>query len=160
MFERCTECFRILDLVFLCEKLQPSSLASATNQNQKRQQKKAKQTKPSAQRSLMDTIYIEIYLKNNEYIIYGKIFHSFFPFFCCFTAVLSSYGYLFWPAVTVTRWERWRVKYLFCSCQRGDEEQRSRRRRRRHRHCAGLSFGSSVALSVMWLLPSWLKMNQ
>lgn len=114
---------------------------------------KARQTL-SPQRGLMDTIYIEIYRKMS--ILYmAKKFHSFPPFLlfhCCF--VLK---WLFILARGHSNSVRWRVRYLFCSYQSGDEEHRSRRC---HRRFAGLSFGSSVALGVMWLLPSWLKMNQ
>lgn len=155
MFEHCPECFCILDLVLLCEMLQPSSLTQASATNQKNKSKKKK--KESTKKFNGNDIYRNLSKKKKKYIIYGKMFHSFSPFFCCFTAVLSSWVFIL--ARGHSNSVRRRVKYLFFAAVRGDEEHQSRRRRR-HRHCAGLSFGSSVALGVMWLLPSWLKMNQ
>lgn len=118
---------------------------------------KAKQTM-SPQRSLMDTIHIEIYLKNN-YILYIAKYFILSPllllFHCCFVLI-----WVFILACSHSNSLSRRVKYLFCGYQSGDEEHRSRPHCHCHRHCTALSFGSSVALGVMWLLPSWLKMNQ
>lgn len=130
--------------------------SSISNQPKKQKQKKKKK-KESTKKFNGNDIYRNLSKKKKKYIIYGKMFHSFFPFFVV-SLLFCPHGYLFWPAVTVTRWDgEWSIYF---AAVRGDEEHQSRRRRRRHRHCAGLSFGSSVALGVMWLLPSWLKMNQ
>lgn len=108
--------------------------------NQPKKQKQKKIIKMSPQRSLMETIYIEIYLKKKKYIIYGKMFHSFFPFFCCFTAVLSSWVFIL--ARGHSNSVRRRVKYLFCGCQR----------RRGAPESSSSSSSSSLCWFVFWLL--------
>lgn len=140
MFEHCPRMFLHPWLGFTLWNVAAFFTHSSISNQPKKQKQKKKEMSP--QRSLMETIYIEIYLKKKKkkYIIYGKMFHSFPPFFCCFTAVLSSWVFIL--ARGHSNSVRRRVKYLFCGCQR----------RRGAPESSSSSSSSSLCWFVFWFL--------